>query len=144
MTPLRRIFDILTTKTFLVLTVLGNLFLLLAVVVVYLLERHHNPQMDSFLDALWWGVTTITTVGYGDVVPLGTPARIIGLVLMYTGTVLFIAFTSLVAASLVRSEVSREITPMEKELLKEALETEKIERSLKEIHRRLENLEKKF
>ncbi len=141
MIPIRRIFSLVSSKAFMALTFFGNAFLLVAVIAVYFLERHQNPAMDSFLDALWWGVTTITTVGYGDVVPITTPARIIGLILMYTGTVLFIAFTSLFAAFLVRSEVKQEISPVEKELLREALETGKIQRSLKEITRRLENIE---
>lgn len=140
----RRLFELVKSRTFLVLTLTGNLFLVLAVLVVYFLERNQNPQMESLLNAFWWGVATITTVGYGDVVPAGIPGRIIGLILMYTGTVLFIAFTSLVAAFLVRSEMSQKLTPMERDLLKETLETEKIQHSLKEIHRRLENLEKKL
>ncbi len=120
------------------LSVFGNGLLFLGVTVVYLLEKDVNPQMDSFLDSLWWGVTTITTVGYGDVVPVTPWARLVGIILMYTGTVLFISFTSLVATSWVRTA----IIPLEKELRREEKETENLEELLREIKHRLERLEK--
>jgi voltage-gated potassium channel len=36
-------------------------------------------------DALWWGVVTVTTVGYGDLVPQTAAGRLIGTLLMFTG-----------------------------------------------------------
>lgn len=138
----RRIFGFLKNPTFLFLTFFGNFILLFAVVAVYLLEKNVNPLMSRFMDALWWGVTTITTVGYGDVVPVTTSARLIGLALMYTGTVLFIAFTSLLATYWVRTEVEQEITPLEKDIKREVRETRDIELALKDIQERLERIER--
>ena len=44
---------------------------------------------------MWWAVQSVTTVGYGDVVPTGTGGRVIASIVMLTG----IAFISLVTAS---------------------------------------------
>jgi voltage-gated potassium channel len=49
-------------------------------------------------DALWWSVTTITTVGYGDKYPVTTEGRIIATVLMAGGVGLFGIFSGLAAS----------------------------------------------
>lgn len=54
-----------------------------------------KKDFSSIGEGLWWAVQTVTTVGYGDVVPHGTGGRLIGTVVMLTG----IAFISLVTAS---------------------------------------------
>ncbi len=48
----------------------------------------------SFADSLWWAVTTVTTVGYGDVVPHTPGGRVVAVFVMMVG----IAFTSLLTA----------------------------------------------
>jgi voltage-gated potassium channel Kch len=45
-------------------------------------ERDHNPQFKTFPDALWWSITTITTVGYGDKVPVTLTGRLFAVLLM--------------------------------------------------------------
>jgi voltage-gated potassium channel len=54
-----------------------------------------HKDFDSIGEGMWWAVQTVTTVGYGDVVPSGTGGRLIGTVVMLTG----IAFISLITAS---------------------------------------------
>jgi voltage-gated potassium channel len=55
-----------------------------------------DANISSFPDALWWAVTTVTTVGYGDRFPTSTPGRGVAVVLMLIGIGLF----GLLAASL--------------------------------------------
>lgn len=62
----------------------------------YLAEHGANPNVHSFGDAVWWALTTTTTVGYGDIVPHTTNGRIIAGTLMATG----VAFFGVVASSL--------------------------------------------
>lgn len=46
---------------------------------MYLAERHAQPdKFGSSIDALWWGVVTLATVGYGDVVPVTALGRVLG------------------------------------------------------------------
>jgi voltage-gated potassium channel len=66
-------------------------FLLLALVgavVIWLLDRH---DFTSFGSAVWWALQTVTTVGYGDVVPGPGIGRVIGGIEMVLG-VSFVAF----------------------------------------------------
>jgi voltage-gated potassium channel len=58
--------------------------------------EHHKHGFDTFGDSLWWGIVTITTVGYGDLVPESRVGRITATVLMLTG----VALLGTVAASL--------------------------------------------
>ena len=44
-----------------------------------------GSNIQTFPDALWWAVTTVTTVGYGDKFPVTGQGRLIGTVVMLTG-----------------------------------------------------------
>jgi voltage-gated potassium channel len=48
-------------------------------------EKGVNPEFASFSDAMWWGIVTLTTVGYGDITPITSVGRWAGVVLMVTG-----------------------------------------------------------
>lgn len=70
--------------TFLALTAL---FLGMAVVPI---EVHApNATIRNFFDGIWWATTTVTTVGYGDRVPVTVPGRIIGIALQIVGGLLY-------------------------------------------------------
>jgi voltage-gated potassium channel len=74
------------------------------------LERLVDPGVGTYGDALWWAVSTVSTVGYGDVVPTSPAGRIIGTVLMLMGLGLIPLLTSAVVSALVaqRSREARE------------------------------------
>ena len=54
--------------------------------VMYIVESgRENSQINSYLDALWWSVATITTVGYGDTIPVTDAGKIIAMIYMFSG-----------------------------------------------------------
>lgn len=62
----------------------------------YRAEHPVNPEFATVGDALWWGIVTITTVGYGDIVPETLPGRWVATAIMVTG----IAVLGVLAGSL--------------------------------------------
>jgi voltage-gated potassium channel len=61
-------------------------------------EAHAGGNIRTAEDALWWAVTTVTTVGYGDRFPVTTEGRIVAALLMAVGVGLFGALSGLVAS----------------------------------------------
>jgi voltage-gated potassium channel len=66
--------------------------------VAAVLERLVDPAMGDFADALWWAIVTVTTVGYGDVIPTSTSGRVIASFLMVAGVSAIPITTSLVVS----------------------------------------------
>jgi voltage-gated potassium channel len=89
-----------------------------------------KKDFSSVGEGMWWAVQTVTTVGYGDVVPHGTGGRAIAAVVMLTG----IAFISLITASVTALLV-------EQARQRQAVPDDPIEAKLDRISARLEAIE---
>jgi voltage-gated potassium channel len=61
-----------------------------------------GSNIKTFSDGLWWAVTTVTTVGYGDRFPTTTEGRLLAVLLMITGISLVGVITASVAAWFVK------------------------------------------
>jgi voltage-gated potassium channel len=96
----RRAARVIGTST-LLLTIAGG-------VTAWLIDRQ---DFDSLGDALWWAVQTVTTVGYGDVVPEHLAGRLIGGVLMLQGIALLTVITASVTATLIEQARRRRAEP---------------------------------
>ena len=73
----------------------------------FVAEEGHGGPIDSFSDALWWAITTITTVGYGDTYPVTPAGRGVGVVLMLAGITLFGTITANLAAFFVEADTAK-------------------------------------
>lgn len=81
---------------------IGLLVVLGSSVLVLDLERsHHGANIRTFGDALWWAVTTATTVGYGDRYPVTGAGRAVAAALMLVGLGIVGVVTAAIAAWLV-------------------------------------------
>ena len=117
---------------------------------IYIVEVPVDSQINSPLDAVWWTVATITTVGYGDVVPETTLGRIIGIFYMFFGVTLIAVTISIAGAKIYnkRFELDEKMALDQKtilELIKKLEETEReIKQDLKEIRDSLKQNKEEF
>ena len=108
-------FEMHLTKRLVSLTLRKAVGLIVAVatalaLIAAVLERLIDPAFDTFPQALWFSVTTVSTVGYGDYIPESGAGRLVAAALMLTGLGLIPLITSVVVSILVaqRSREARE------------------------------------
>ena len=83
--------------------------ILVAGTLMYAAERNAQPdEFGSIPHALWWAVVTLTTVGYGDVVPMTTGGRMLGGVVMLFGLAMFALPLGIVATAFAQEVHRRE------------------------------------
>jgi len=110
---------------------------LVSAVLVLAVEEGHSSGVDRINgmdNALWWAVTTVSTVGYGDVVPATNTGRLLALIPMVAGVLLVGVVVSNFAAR-VTKRVELRVVHAEEDALK------RIERRLSEISNRIARLE---
>lgn len=82
-------------------TIASLVMLYLSAVGIYHFEHVAQPEVfRSILDCLWWAVTTLTTVGYGDAYPITTGGRFFTFIVLIIGLGLISVPTGIVASAL--------------------------------------------
>ena len=65
-------------------------FIFLVTCAVFVTQNDINPQIRTYVDALYFTVTTLTTTGFGDVILIGPGGRLLAIVIMVAGVSLFL------------------------------------------------------
>lgn len=99
------------------------MFMLVAAVILgtlmYTFESEVNPAFKSIPTGIYWAVVTITTVGYGDVVPVTTGGRFLAVIVMLLGYSIIAVPTGVVAGETImeyrRPRVSKRRNPLQGE-----------------------------
>lgn len=82
-----------------------TILLLVASSLMYFAERSAQPEaFSSIPEAMWWGVVTLTTVGYGDVYPVTPIGRTIGAIIAVLGVGLVALPASILASGFIEGE----------------------------------------
>lgn len=83
--PWEKAIDMVLLKT---AAITATIIIVIASLLIMDLERH-NPDLNTFGEAVWWAIVTSTTVGYGDRVPETAGGQFIAVLLMILGIGLF-------------------------------------------------------
>ncbi len=71
-------------------------------------SQHPDSQINSMLDAVWWTVSTVTTVGYGDIVPVTETGKIIAIFFMFFGISMLAIFLSVLGTRFYKHRFEKE------------------------------------
>ena len=124
----------LQTRSVLLVAAVTIILVITVAGVVLILERGHSESViTTYPEALWWALSTVTTVGYGDLYPVTNAGRLAALILMMAGIALVGIITASVAAWFVRSVV-KAAEPAEPGLLP-------VQQAQQELLRRVDLLE---
>jgi len=77
-----------------------SVFFLALMTAILAVERGTSGTMKNLFDALWYTLVTITTIGYGDITPVTVPGKLIAVILMTSGIVVFGAVSGQIASLL--------------------------------------------
>lgn len=101
-------------------------------------EQGINPNVQNYEDSAWYVIQTITTVGYGDIVPYTAIGRVTGVVAMLSAIII----TSLITASATSSLVEAFREERDKLTQKNMERIRIIENKIDEINKKTKNLDK--
>ena len=90
------------------------LFILAAGFLVWLFERRRNPQFGGNTargigSGFWWSAVTMTTVGYGDKVPVTAAGRSLAVLWMFAGVITISGFTAAIASTLTVAQLEHDV-----------------------------------
>jgi voltage-gated potassium channel len=83
-----------------ILLLAALLLLIFGTVGSYLAETATNSEFQSGWDCLWWTLVTMSTVGYGDKVPITAAGRVIGAICMIGGPIIMVSVVGSIGISL--------------------------------------------
>lgn len=106
--------------------------------IFYFVEHGVNPEVSTFEDSIWFVLQTITTVGYGDIIPVTGIGRLMGVISMFSALVLTSIITSVATFSLI--EKFRKGTETLAKKTEKAVQI--MDEKLNSINKRMDELDK--
>ena len=93
------------TLSILQIAITLSLFLIvISSISVFIIENPVNPLFASLFDSFWWSVITLTTVGYGDIVPITPEGKFFSVLLIGMGIGLIGTFTGYITDYFIEDE----------------------------------------
>lgn len=127
------------------------LVLIIGSAVFFIVEKAFNPEVPNYESAIWYALVSMTTTGYGDIVPVTTLGHVIGIIFIFTG----MGYVSLTTATLAYSFIDLFRKESQKATQKANIKFEKTSEGLKDslethdakmdqVLKRMDKIEKKL
>lgn len=95
-------------KMLIYLLMASGVAIFVGTMIMYNLESGvENSKMKTVLDALWWCIATVSTVGYGDVVPVTNLGRIVAIIYMFFGITLIAILLAVVTNTFYKKRIEK-------------------------------------
>jgi voltage-gated potassium channel len=121
---------VFTHRAFLNVLVSSALLVLAASTLLVLIEP--DTVRGDFGVAVWWALVTVTTVGYGDIVPASTAGRVAAILLMFAGIGLVSTLSAAVVSHYVGEQGRRDNAALDERLARIEDGLDRLERALKD------------
>ncbi|MDH3658140.1 MAG: ion channel [Nitrosopumilus sp.] len=95
-------------KLFYLLLIAAGTIVVGSFVIFSVESQHPDSQINSMLDAIWWTVATVTTVGYGDIVPVTDVGKIVAIFFMFFGIGVLAIFLSVLGTQFYKNRFAKE------------------------------------
>jgi len=92
------------TSTLASVSMISCILVIFSSIAILHVETATSSNIKTPGDAMWWAITTITTVGYGDKYPVTNEGRAVAIVLMIVGVGLFATFTAYISSYFLESD----------------------------------------
>lgn len=117
-----------------VIFILSIQCILISGVLFYALENERSTYVNNIFDGIWWAVVTVTTIGYGDVVPVTFWGRIVGIILALVWIGLVALPTGILTSGFIRALRSeKKISQLADVMEEEVKEQDEIIERIKKI-----------
>ncbi|MBN1646085.1 ion transporter [Candidatus Woesearchaeota archaeon] len=142
-----KIYEFMARKT---ISMLGQIFFLFVTIVVYFalvivtIERNINAGLATFHDGVWWAISTVTSVGYGDVTPITYFGKFAAVFLMVFGIGISSALGALFVSWIMKASQTK-IIDQENKIQKREKEISQTENQISHMEdnilKKLDNIE---
>ena len=118
------------------LSVSAGALIFIAATIMFTIESRVNQSFLSISDAIWWTMATVSTVGYGDTVPITSAGRIVAIIVMISGVGIFGALAGNLSSYLTRKDEENQMKRQEQF-------SENLIEEMREIRKLLEGMKRK-
>lgn len=135
--PSKTKLDFATVVLFLVLIIGSFLF--------YVIEHGVNPNVPNYESAMWYAIVSMTTTGYGDIIPVNLLGRILGVIFILSGMAYLSLATATLAYSFIdifRSDTRKALKELKDRNLMYEEKLDELKTKLDKIENKMDKMEK--
>ena len=78
--------------------------LLVGVIIVPIEAGHTQAKITNYFDGIYWAITTVTSVGYGDVVPVSNAGKLLAIILSVIGAMMYGIIVAMVGSYITKAQ----------------------------------------